>query len=205
MGRDHGARVFLLSPARLDGARATQLRNGRSELARQLRTRTGAPIGEVFAFVSSLYFRGKLLYAQRFAVPPRAPGWVGSGVLVMKQNRGIIAAESRITLEHLLAFAATKIGAHEPGFVRPLLRDAEALAHVLGADGVAILLGSLATSKYTGPLTQALGSQLRYPEELRGCGDMARGSILLRRAREGAQLNYRSFVAFDPQGRDAPL
>ena len=30
----------------------------------------GAPIGEVFSFLSSLYFRGKLTYAQRFAAPP---------------------------------------------------------------------------------------------------------------------------------------
>jgi hypothetical protein len=34
----------------------------------------GAPIGEVFSFLSSLYFRGKLAYAQRFAArPPDVP------------------------------------------------------------------------------------------------------------------------------------
>ena len=32
--------------------------------------REGAPLGEVFSFLSALYFRGKLTYAQRFAAPP---------------------------------------------------------------------------------------------------------------------------------------
>ena len=35
--------------------------------------RDGAPLGDVFAFVSGLYFRGKLTYALRFAAPPE-PG-----------------------------------------------------------------------------------------------------------------------------------
>lgn len=65
-------RIFILSPARLDGERAKLLfnENADSALARALRTREGVPIGEVFRFVSSLYFRGKLAYATKFARPP---------------------------------------------------------------------------------------------------------------------------------------
>jgi hypothetical protein len=39
-------------------------------LARQLRSDEGTSLGEVFSFVSGLYFRGKLAYARRFAKPP---------------------------------------------------------------------------------------------------------------------------------------
>src|ERR1051325_10991404 len=59
------ATLFLLSPARCDGRRALTLLSPRAEfpLAVQLRRREGAPLGEVFAFLSGLYFRGKLTYA----------------------------------------------------------------------------------------------------------------------------------------------
>src|SRR5262245_17983875 len=64
-----GARIFLLSPAHCGGERARLvLRDeARFDLARRLRTREGAPLGEVFSFLSGLYFRGKLAYASTFA------------------------------------------------------------------------------------------------------------------------------------------
>ena len=40
-------------------------------LARALRSGEGAPVGEVFSFLSGLYFRGKLAYAEAFARPPK--------------------------------------------------------------------------------------------------------------------------------------
>ena len=30
----------------------------------------GVPLGEIFSFISGLYFRGKLAYARAFAAPP---------------------------------------------------------------------------------------------------------------------------------------
>ena len=65
-------RVFLLSPANCGGRRAKQILSDKAEfpLARRLRSPGGAPLGEVFAFMSGLYFRGKLAYARRFADPP---------------------------------------------------------------------------------------------------------------------------------------
>ncbi len=64
-------RVFVLSPANCNGLRARWLlrKNSRSDLARRLRS-SGVPLGEVFTFLSALYFRGKLSYAQAFARPP---------------------------------------------------------------------------------------------------------------------------------------
>jgi hypothetical protein len=55
-------RIFLLSPARTDGKRASMAMNptAKFELARQLRSDVGASIGDVFSFLSGLYFRGKL-------------------------------------------------------------------------------------------------------------------------------------------------
>ena len=67
-------RVFLLSPANCNGVRARWLlgKKGGSVLAQRLRAEDGAPIGEVFTFLSALYFRGKLSYARAFARPPEA-------------------------------------------------------------------------------------------------------------------------------------
>ncbi len=78
-------RVFLLSPANCSGRRANMVLSERAQfdLAARLRRHHGAAIGEVFSFVSGLYFKGKLAYAQAFARPPE-PGapLAGSGALV---------------------------------------------------------------------------------------------------------------------------
>ena len=60
--------VFLLSPANLNGKRGERLRSGASThaIARALHGPEGVPIGELFTFISSLYFRGKLTYARHF-------------------------------------------------------------------------------------------------------------------------------------------
>jgi hypothetical protein len=64
-------RIFLLSPANASGVRARLVLgdSGRTELAQRLRNE-GAPLGEVFSFISGLYFRGKLTYARAYANPP---------------------------------------------------------------------------------------------------------------------------------------
>src|SRR5512143_3222303 len=63
------ARLFLLSPAHCNGERARQIRapSAGGELARRLRLPGGAPLGDVFSFLSGLYFRGKVTYARAFA------------------------------------------------------------------------------------------------------------------------------------------
>jgi len=183
--------LFLLSPARLDGRRGAQLLapTARSPLAEALRTREGAPLGEVFQFVSSLYFRGKLAYARHFADAGITPEWWGSGVLVITQNRGLVPAESRVCLEHVAAFAQTRIDTKEADYRAPLVRDATSIREHLG-EGRVVLLGSVATPKYVETLLAVFGDRVFYPSSLRGMGDMRRGSVLLRAAAEDRELEY---------------
>lgn len=87
--------LFLLSPSRCGGERGLLLSSerGTSELAQRLRTPEGAPLGEVFAFLSALYFRGKLTYARAFARPTRGV----PGVLVITPGEGLVPSRSRST------------------------------------------------------------------------------------------------------------
>src|SRR5262249_55103265 len=94
------SRVFLLSPANCGALRAQMMLkpNAQFDLARQLHDTAGAPLGEVFSFVSGLYFRGKLAYARRFARPPDpADPVVAGGVLVITTNAGLRAADTPVT------------------------------------------------------------------------------------------------------------
>src|SRR5216684_1937231 len=102
-------RVFLLSPANCNGTRGAQVLSPRanSETARQLRSTEGIPIGELFSFVSGLYFRGKLNYARHFAVPPEVDNPViGSGVHIITTNAGLRSPETRVTRTAIRRFAA---------------------------------------------------------------------------------------------------
>src|SRR5215207_7481503 len=67
--------IFLLSPADCGGKRAATLFRPAAafDLAVRVRTPPGAPLGEVFSFVSGLYFRGKLTYAERFGRSASGP------------------------------------------------------------------------------------------------------------------------------------
>ena len=181
-------RVFLLSPANCAGVRAGYLlrKDGRSPLAQRLRTVEGATIGEVFTFMSGLYFRGKMAYSAAFADPPDGC----SGVHVIVPGLGLRPPDERIDLAGLRAVARVPVDPDNRRFVRPLRRDAERLAGQLAGDDTAILLGSIATPKYLEPLRDILGSKLRVPEEFIGRGDMSRGSLMLKSASEGRQLTY---------------
>ena len=183
-----GGTVFVLSPARVDGERAKVLLNPAATfpLAVALRDPPGLPIGEVFSFLSSLYFRGKLTYARRFASRLRkAPP-----ILVITTDRGLVPPETRITRADLLAFGNVDIGAADPRYVRALTRDVERLATSAARSTRVVLLGSIATGKYVDVLLAAFGKRLLFPAEFVGRGDMSRGGMLLRHAREGTELAY---------------
>lgn len=181
-------RVFLLSPANCSGKRASQLlrKNARSALAQRLRSGDGATIGEVYAFVSGLYFRGKLAYATAFAHPP--DGCAGTQVIV--PGLGLCSPAAIIDLATLRAIARVPVDPESPRYLRPLQRDATLLAEHLAPADAAVLLGSIATPKYLRPLGGVLGSRLRVPREFVGMGDMKRGSLMLRYAAEGRELTY---------------
>jgi len=181
-------RVFLLSPANCSGKRAGYLLNGRSStpLAERLRSSSGAQIGEVFTFMSALYFRGKLAYASAFAKPPE--GW--DGVQVIVPGRGLCPASTSIDIAALREIAKVEVDLEEKRYVRPLKRDAARLAETMNGTGTVVLLGSVATPKYLVPLKEVLGSRLHYPEEFVGLGDMSRGSLMLKCAAERRELAY---------------
>jgi hypothetical protein len=185
-------RVFLLSPARLDGPRGQLLFRPATlfPIARALRTREGCPIGDVFRFVSGLYFRGKLAYANAFARPPESAGWMGNGALVITQNRGLVPAGTRVCLEHLEAFASTDIRPDEPAFRTPFVRDARLVAEAIGDEGEVVLLGSIAGPKYVDALVEVFGDRLLFPGDFVGRGDMSRGGLLLRSVDAKTELSY---------------
>jgi hypothetical protein len=180
-------RIFLLSPANAAGLRANLIvRDGaKSPLAQRLRG-TGATLGEVFAFISGLYFRGKLTYAKRFVDPPAGL----AGVYVITACGGLMPADTVLTVERLREISAVSIDASNPHYRLPLERDARLLLELIGKKCEIVLLGSIATPKYVEPLLGIFGERLVFPAEFVGRGDMSRGGLMLRCAREGVQLSY---------------
>jgi hypothetical protein len=192
-------RIFLLSPAHCGGKRAEILLNPHASfpLAVQLRS-GGVTLGEAFSFLSGLYFRGKLTYADRFARPPDG----NIGVQVITTDRGLMPTEMEVSNDDLRCFAAIDISVDEPGYRRPLERDAGLLAGM--KDVEVVLLGSVATGKYVDILLEGLGDRLLFPADFVGRGDMSRGALLLQAARDGIELVYRPVAGADRRGRRAP-
>jgi hypothetical protein len=186
-------RIFLLSPANCGGNRARIVLSDRAsfELAGRLRGREGAPIGEVFSFLSGLYFRGKLTYARAFATPPDPQSAVcGSGVLVITPSAGLRSADTPVTREALLGFAAVDVDPADARYRRPLERSAATLAGEIGPECEVVLLGSIASPKYVDILLKFFADRLLFPAEFVGRGDMSRGGLLLRCAAARQQLTY---------------
>jgi hypothetical protein len=180
------ARIFLLSPAFCGGERAKLLFNPSADFPLAVRLRAGGvPVGELFAFLSGLYFRGKIAYARAFARPPQH----NPGALVITPTRGLVDPETPLTLDDMREFDEVNIALQSDRFLEPLARDARTLASASGS-APAILLGSIATDKYVGTLAAAFGDRLHFPEEFVGRGDMSRGGLLLRSVRESAELTY---------------
>jgi hypothetical protein len=165
--------------------------NARFELARQLQSCEGAPLGDVFSFVSGLYFRGKLAYARRFARPPD-PGdpLVSGGVLVITPNAGLRAADTPVTVKSFAGFAATDINLGNAAYRRPLEQAARAVLAAVGPDCEVVLLGSIASGKYVDPLLPIFGDRLMFPAHFVGRGDMSRGGLMLRCVTAGLELEY---------------
>ena len=193
-------RIFLLSPAHCGGKRAQLLFNHRAAfpLALRLRSSPGVTLGEAFSFLSGLYFRGKLAYADRFARPPGG----NPGVHVITTDRGLVSAGIEVGIEDLRQFGAVDISADEPGYRVPLARDVAQLSRL--GDAEVVLLGSVATGKYVDVLLEALGDRLLFPAEFVGRGDMSRGALLLQAVRHGTELSYQPVAGAVRRGRRAP-
>lgn len=165
-------------------------------LAVRLREPSGVPIGEAFSFVSGLYFRGKLAYAREFSPP------AGIGALVITPTLGLTPPDTRVSRGDLVDFATIDIGVNDARFRIPFERDAAALA--ARESGSVVLLGSVATGKYVDVLVELLGERLLFPVDFVGRGDMSRGGLMLRRVREGRELEYVPVAGAVRHGRRPP-
>ena len=164
-------------------------------LARQFHA-GGLSLAEAFAFMSGLYFRGKISYARHFARSPDL-------IWIITANAGLCSPERIVHPDDVAAFGRTEIDAGDRKFVEPLDRDLIALRDRLGARGSVVLLGSIATPKYRQALTAAFGTRALFPQDFVGRGDMSRGALLLRAVREDRELPYSSLVATVLTGRRA--
>lgn len=169
------------------------------DLADRLRT-TGAPIGDIFQFISGLYFRGKLAYAQAFAAAP--PGVAAT--LVITGGWGLVPPGQLVTIAQLRDIAAVPIDVAEERYRLPLERDARLLNQAIGPECDVVLLGSVASDKYVEPLLKIFGSRLLFPSDFTGRGDMSRGGLMLRSARAGTELSYVPVAGATVRGKRPP-
>ncbi|HET7230231.1 MAG TPA: hypothetical protein VFJ16_09525 [Longimicrobium sp.] len=194
-------RIFLLSPAFAGGKRGELVLRSEASftLARQLRSEQGAPLGDVFSFLSGLYFRGKMAYVRRFSAPVNGL----PGALVITPTRGLVPPESPITLDILREFKEGAVELDNPGYRNPLETHARALAEHTGSAEM-VLLGSIATGKYVDILTAIFGERLLFPSAFVGRGDMSRGGLMLRAAESGEELEYVPVVGTKRHGARPP-
>ena len=191
-------RVFLISPARIGGARSNTLLREEAAFDLAIRLRNGrATLGEAYSFISGLYFRGKMAYVEAFASPP-------AGVppaLVIVPGLGLVPPHENFDVERLRGTGTIPVEEGNPAFTAPLLRDAALLDRQGGPDCQYLLLGSIATAKYTRPLLEVFGERLLFPSEFVGRGDMSRGGLMLRCAQSGDELSYVCVRGATVQGR----
>jgi len=176
--------VFLLSPATLGGIRAKQFTSPRAKFdaAVQYRSPEGVPIALAFAFMSALYFRGKIAYALHF-------GGI-ENTFVITPGFGLVPPHWPLNAERMKKMQKTDVDANSRAYAKPLRETANALAAELDADAQVILLGSVATGKYVDVLWPIFGNRLRFPSSFAGLGDMSRGGLMLRAVRTNRELEY---------------
>src|SRR5579872_2195048 len=112
--------VVLMSPARIGGRRSDILLRPEADfaLAERLRDRK-ATLGEVYAFISGLYFRSKLAYAEAFAAPPEGL----RPAFVIVPGLGLIPPDTLVDAEQLRGIGNVSIEENNLAYRDPLLRD----------------------------------------------------------------------------------
>jgi len=183
------SKIFLLSPASLNGIRARQLMSPRSrfQAAELYRSPQGVPIALAFAFMSALYFRGKIAYAMHFSD--------FDNTFVIAPGFGLVPPAWPITEERMTILKRTPVDVRKRNYREPLERDAQSIARRLNGDDQIILLGSVATGKYIDVLLPVFGDRLRFPAIFAGLGDMSRGGLMLRAVRQNRELEYTTLDA----------
>jgi hypothetical protein len=155
------------------------------ELAERLR-RGPVSIGEVYSFISGLYFRGKVAYVEAFA---NAPSALPSSTIIVP-GQGLVTLETPVTSDQLAAIGSVSIESDHQAFRTALVRDALRIEQHAGPECTFVLLGSIASDKYTEPLLEVFGERLVFPADFVGRGDMSRGGLMLRAAGSGVELDY---------------
>ncbi|HEX4489018.1 MAG TPA: hypothetical protein VH088_22275 [Terriglobales bacterium] len=189
-------RFFLISPANIAGIRGRRLiaENANSELAKRLRA-GGVPLGELYSFISSLYFRGKLAYASAFGNVDASFVITGCG--------GLVPPSTNVSLPELQKLTAVDFDPTDSRYRGPLDRDLRGLLE-MAPDCEVVLLGSIATPKYVDPVLEIFGERLLFPEEFIGRGDMSRGGLMLRSIESGVELAYVALCKANRHGRKPP-
>ena len=179
--------VFLLSPARAGGPRYSMLVRDQAQFELAVKLRQGAAtFGEVYSFISGLYFRGKMAYSEAFrAAPSEIPA-----ALVIVPGAGLVPPETPVTVDQLDQISRIPVDEDNPVYTDALLRSAKLLDEYAGPACLHVLLGSIASGKYTRPLLEVFGERLVFPADFVGRGDMSRGGLMLRCARSGTELSY---------------
>jgi len=181
------SRIFLLSPAKAGGRRYSILTSDHASFELALKFRAGsATLGEIYSFISGLYFRGKIAYAAAFGA---APGQ-SSSALVIVPGLGMLSPETVFSPEQLRATAQIDVDEDNPVHHDALLAAAAAVDRATGHQCSFVLLGSVASPKYTSALLKVLDHRLLFPAEFVGRGDMSRGGMMLRCAASGQELAY---------------
>ena len=165
-----------------------------------LRSGGAVPLGDVYAFISSLYYRGKRSYGRAFGHRPGG----GPATLVVTPSRGLVPDDEPVTLEDLRELAAGEVDPSDPGYLQPLLRTARELRRDLAPEHPVVLLGSIASDKYVEPLLEVFGERLLFPRTFVGRGDMSRGGLMLRRVESGEELEYVPAIDADRTGQRPP-
>jgi hypothetical protein len=169
------------------------------ELAERLRGGS-VSIGEVYTFISGLYFRGKMAYAEAFA---NAPNAVHSAMIIVP-GQGLVPSEAPVTSQQLTTIGSVSIEHDHQAFRTALVRDALRIKQAAGPDCSFVLLGSIASDKYTEPLVEVFGEQLVFPADFVGRGDMSRGGLMLRAAGSGIELAYVPVIGAVRRGSRPP-
>ena len=191
--------VYLLSPANVSGLRAKQLMSPRAnfEAATMYRTPEGVPIALAFAFMSALYFRGKISYALHF-------GGV-ENTYVIAPGFGLVHPDWRITEERMKTLQKTPVDIANRNYRTSLVREAKALAKRIDDETQVVLLGSVASGKYVDVLWPIFGDRLVFPGIFAGLGDMSRGGLLLRAMRANKELEYTPLSAPRQKNNNDPV
>ena len=173
-------RVFLLSPASTSGRRAKQLMSPRAQFPTAQRYQAGeVMIAEAFAFMSALYFRGKIAYALHFGGADNS--------YVIAPGFGLVPPTWTLDEKRMKKMSRTDVDIKDRTYVKTLRDSAGKLE---GSVDEVVLLGSIASGKYVDILLPIFGDRLRFPHAFAGLGDMSRGGLMLRAVRANCELEY---------------